>query len=63
MVFAQQQNIHISWCMIFTESIDKQNHCSAYYNKLLYVCGGEGYCGLLGKFTDFLFIIHAILLF
>ena len=47
------------WCLLnnkiftfhdlftFTESIDKQQHCSTYYNKLLYVCGGEGYCELL----------------
>ena len=38
-------------------------HCSPEYNKLLYVCGGEGYCELLVNFTDFLFIVHAILLF
>ena len=34
-----------------------------YYNTLLYVCGGEGYCELLVYFADFLFIVHAILLF
>ena len=38
-------------------------HCSTYYNKLLNVCGGEGYCELLVNFADFLFIVHAILLF
>ena len=38
-------------------------HCSAKYNKLLYVCGGEGYCELLVNFTDFLFIVDVILLF
>ena len=36
-------------------------HSSTYYNKLLYVCGGEGYCELLVNFADFLFIVHAIL--
>ena len=41
MVFAQQQNIHLSW---FIYRID---YCSTYYNKLLYVCGGEGYCELI----------------
>ena len=45
---------------LFTESI---RHCSTEYNKLLYVCGGEGYCELLDNFADFLFIVHAILLF
>ena len=38
-------------------------HCSTEYNKLLYVCVGEGYCELLVNFADFLFIVHAILLF
>ena len=38
-------------------------HCSTEYNKLLYMCGGEGYCELLVNFADFLFIVHAILLF
>ena len=42
----------------FTESIDK--HCSTYYNKLLYLWG-RGI--LLVNFADFLFIVHAILLF
>ena len=23
------------------------SHCSTYYDKLLFVCGGEGYCELL----------------
>ena len=31
----------------FTESINSNSHCSTYYNKLLYVCGGEGYCEFL----------------
>ena len=35
-------------------------HCSTEYNKLVYVCGGEGYGELLVNFTDFLFIVHAI---
>ena len=39
------------------------NHWSTYYNKLLYVCGGEGYCQVLVNFVDFLFIVHLILLF
>ena len=40
----------------FTESIDKQRHnCK---KKLLYVCGGEGYCELLVNFTDLLFIVQ-----
>ena len=39
------------------------SHCSTYYNKLLYACGGEGYCELLVNFADLLFIVHAILLF
>ena len=38
-------------------------HCSTEYNKLLYVCGGEGYCELLVNFADLLFIVYAILLF
>ena len=33
-------------------------HWSTYY-----VYGVEGYCELLVNFTDFLFIVHAILLF
>ena len=37
------------------------SHWSSYYNKLLYVTVGEGYCELLVNFTDFLFIVHAIL--
>ena len=36
---------------------------STSYNKLLYVCGGEGYCKFLVNIADFLFIVHAILLF
>ena len=36
-------------------------HCSTYYNKLLYVCGG-GYCEFLFNLVDLLFIVHAILL-
>ena len=32
-------------------------------NNHVYVCGGEGYCELLVNFVDFLFIVHAILLF
>ena len=39
------------------------SHGSTYYNKLLYVCGGEWYCVLLVNFEDFWFIVHAILLF
>ena len=31
-------------------------HCSTEYNKLLYVCGVEGYCELLANFADFIFI-------
>ena len=27
------------------------SHFSTYYNKLLYVCGGEGYCELLVNFA------------
>ena len=38
-------------------------HCSTEYNKLVYVCGREGYCELLVNFADLLFIVHAILLF
>ena len=38
-------------------------HCSTEYNKLLYMCGGDGYCELPVNFEDFLFIVHAILLF
>ena len=38
-------------------------HCSTEYNTLLYVCGGEVYCELIDNFADFLFIVHAILLF
>ena len=38
-------------------------HCSTEYNKLLYVCGEEGYCELLVNFTSFLLILHVILLF
>ena len=38
-------------------------HCSTEYNKLVYVCGEEGYCELLLNFMGFLFIVHAILLF
>ena len=36
------------------------SYWSTYYNKLLYVCGGEGYCKLLVNVADFLFIVHAI---
>ena len=36
------------------------SHCSTYYNKLLYVCGGEGYCKLLVNLADLLFLVHAI---
>ena len=32
------------------------SHCSTYYNKLLYVCGGVVYCEWLVNFADFLFI-------
>ena len=39
------------------------SHSSTYYKKLLYVCVGDGYCELLVNFADFLFIVHAILLF
>ena len=39
------------------------SHCSTYYNTLLHMCGGEGYCELLVNLADFLFIVHAILLF
>ena len=39
------------------------SHCSTYYNKLLYACVGEGYCELHVNFADFIFIVHAILLF
>ena len=28
-----------------------------------YMCGGEGYCELFVNMADFLFIVHAILLF
>ena len=38
------------------------SHCSTYYNKLSYVCGGEGYCEWLVNIPDFSFIVHAILL-
>ena len=38
-------------------------HCSTQYNKLLCVGVGEGYCELIVNFVDFLFIVHAILLF
>ena len=37
-------------------------HCLTYYNKILYVRGGEGYCELLVNFADFMFIVHVILL-
>ena len=54
----------------FTESIDKQqnrlisnSHGSTYYNKLLYVCGGERYCEWLVNLADLLFVAYAILLF
>ena len=33
------------------------SHCSTYYNKLLYVCEGEGYYALL---VNFVLIVHAI---
>ena len=29
----------------------------SFYNTLLYVCGGEGYCELLANYADFLFIV------
>ena len=38
-------------------------HCLTEYNTLLYVCGGEAYCELFVNCADFLFIVHAILLF
>ena len=34
------------------------SHWSTYYNTLLYVCEGVGYCELLVNFADFLFILH-----
>ena len=34
------------------------SHCLTYYNKLLYMCGGEGYCVLLVNFADLLFIVR-----
>ena len=48
--------------MIYLHLQNRLNsHYSTYYNKLFYVCGGEGYCELLVNFSDFLFIIHVIL--
>ena len=38
------------------------NHCSTYYNKLLYVCWGDVYCELRVNFCRFL-IYSTILLF
>ena len=52
--------------MIFLHLLNRlisNNHWSTYYNKLVYVCGGEGYCKLFVNFSDFLFIVHAIFLF
>ena len=37
--------------------------CSTYYKTLLYVSGGGGYCELFVDLANFLFIVHAILLF
>ena len=50
--------------MIYLQNrLINNSHCSNKYNKLLYMCGGGGYCELLVNFADFLFIVHAILLF
>ena len=50
--------------MIYLQNrLISSRYCSTECNKLLYVCGGEGYCELLDNFADFLFIVHAILLF
>ena len=51
MIHLHLQNRLISYC-----------HCSTYYNTLLYVCEGEGYCELVVNFADFLFIVHVTLL-
>ena len=49
---------------IFTfHDLISNSHCLTYYNKLLCVCEGQGYCELLVNFADFVFIVHAILLF
>ena len=48
--------------MIYLQNRLINSHCSTEYIKLLYVCGGEGYCELLVNPADLLFIVHAILL-
>ena len=65
MVFAKTTNYsHFMMYLHLQNRLLSNSHCSTYYNKLLYVCGGDGgYCELLVNFADFLFIVHAILLF